>query len=109
MEDKERGGCPYPGDPEPYLEKLAELLPFFSVEDIMKGYLAMLVSAENSRQKDYIYTMEYYGGKWLWVKRRGYVYGYDRRADVVSRDTDADSMESLAGALASMRAAWRAV
>lgn len=105
MEDKTRSGCPYPGDPEPYLDNLAELLPFFSREDIMKGYLTMLVSAENGRQKEYIYDLKYYGGKWLCVSRRGYVYEFEGRASVVAQDTDANSEASLAGALACMRVA----
>ena len=96
---------PYPADPAQYLEQMEAILPFFSEETRMFGYLAMMAYEENRRQKEWIYTLEYYGGKWIMVRRRNYVYEFEGKQDVVRRDSDATTAVSLAGAIASMRAA----
>lgn len=66
------------------------------------GKLARMVAQENARQKRWIYTMEYYCGKWVWVRRRGYTSG--ESVDVVPRDTRATEA-GLEMALAAMQKA----
>lgn len=107
MSEVKQNKCPYPADFEPVMVKLMEIMPYFTMTDVMEGYLAMMLHRENRIQKKVIYGLEYYGGKWNWVKARDYVYEFAGRRDLVRRDSDAVSETSLAGALASVRAAAR--
>lgn len=101
----EKNKCPYPADPRMMLEQIKEIMPYFEIEDIMEGYLAMMVHRENRTQKDWIYTLEYYGGKWNIVKYRDYAYEFVGRGEIVRRDSDAVNVIGLASALAAMRTA----
>lgn len=109
MSGIEQNECPYPADLEPLMVKLMEIMPYFTMTDVMEGYLAAMVHRENRIQKKWIYTLEYYVGKWNRVNRRDYVYEFQGKAEIVRRDSDAISVVGLAGALASMRAAAREV
>jgi len=70
--------------------------------------LAGLVAEANERRRGkYIYTFEYYGGRWIWVKRRGYVIAVVLDADVVRRDTRTTAA-GLDAAIAAMERELRA-
>lgn len=49
------------------------------------GKLAGMVAAENMRQRARIYTLEYYAGKWIWLRYKEFAGG--DFYDIVPRDT----------------------
>jgi len=53
------------------------------------GELAELVGLANvAREKEFTYTMEYYGAKWIWIRRRPWCFENIVKAeDIVARDT----------------------
>lgn len=52
---------------------------------LLAQLMEITAEANRIREKEYVYTLEYYGGRHLWLRRRGWVF--DGWTDIVIRDT----------------------